>query len=63
MPGGNFYPYQWDLNYSNPTVFNDMTENLLFLANRGVDVIRLDAIPYMQASARLSRSSMVPSWG
>ncbi len=42
-----FYPYQWDLNYSNPLVFNDMTENLLFLANRGMDVIRLDAIPYI----------------
>ena len=43
----NFYPYQWDLNYANPVVFNDMTENLLFLANRGIDVIRLDAIPYI----------------
>ncbi len=43
----SFYPYQWDLNYANPTVFNDMTENLLFLANRGIDVIRLDAIPYI----------------
>ncbi len=43
----NFYPYQWDLNYANPTVFNDMTENLLFLTNRGIDVIRLDAIPYI----------------
>ena len=43
----NFYPYQWDLNYRNPTVFNDMTENLLYLTNRGVDVIRLDAIPYI----------------
>ena len=43
----NFYPYQWDLNYANPLVFNDMTENLLFLANRGIDVIRLDAIPYI----------------
>ena len=42
-----FYPYQWDLNYAKPTVFNDMTENLLFLANRGIDVIRLDAIPYI----------------
>ncbi len=42
-----FHPYQWDLNYANPMVFNDMTENLLFLANRGVDVIRLDAIPYI----------------
>ncbi len=43
----NFYPYQWDLNYANPVVFNDMTENLLYLANRGMDVIRLDAIPYI----------------
>ena len=43
----NFYPYQWDLNYANPVVFRDMTENLLFLANRGIDVIRLDAIPYI----------------
>lgn len=43
----NFYPYQWDLNYHNPTVFNDMTDNMLYLANRGMDVIRLDAIPYI----------------
>ena len=43
----NFYPYQWDLNYRNPAVFRDMTENLLYLANRGVDVIRLDAVPYI----------------
>lgn len=43
----NFYPYQWDLNYANPAVFRDMTENLLYLTNRGIDVIRLDAIPYI----------------
>lgn len=43
----SFYPYQWDLNYANPMVFNDMTENLLYLCNRGMDVIRLDAIPYI----------------
>ena len=43
----SFYPYQWDLNYRNPAVFQDMTENLLYLANRGVDVIRLDAVPYI----------------
>ena len=42
-----FYPFQWDLNYANPIVFNDMTDNLLYLANRGVDVIRLDAVPYI----------------
>ena len=43
----SFYPFQWDLNYSNPMVLNDMTENLLYLANRGMDVIRLDAVPYI----------------
>lgn len=43
----NFYPYQWDLNYRNPVVFNDMTENLLYLTNRGIDIIRLDAVPYI----------------
>ena len=43
----NFYPYQWDLNYATPVVFNDMTENLLYLTNRGIDVIRLDAVPYI----------------
>ncbi len=42
-----FYPYQWDLNYANPSVFRDMTENMLFLCNQGVDVIRLDAVPYI----------------
>ncbi|MDO4620976.1 MAG: amylosucrase, partial [Lachnospiraceae bacterium] len=42
-----FYPYQWDLNYANPTVFNDMTANMLYLCNNGVDIIRLDAVPYI----------------
>lgn len=43
----SFYPFQWDLNYANPMVFNDMVDNLLFLANQGCDVIRLDAVPYI----------------
>ena len=42
-----FYPYQWDLNYANPTVFNDMTDDMLFLCNHGVDIVRLDATPYI----------------
>ena len=28
-------------------VFNDMTDNMLYQCNRGVDVIRLDAVPYI----------------
>ena len=42
-----FYPYQWDLNYRNPRVFNEMMYNFLFLANHGIDIIRLDAVPYI----------------
>ena len=42
-----FYPYQWDLNYANPRVFNEMMANFLYLANRGIDVIRIDAVPYI----------------
>lgn len=42
-----FYPYQWDLNYANPVVFNEMMFNFLYLANRGVDVVRVDATPYI----------------
>ena len=42
-----FYPYQWDLNYMNPAVFTDMTDNMLNLCNHGADIIRLDAVPYI----------------
>lgn len=42
-----FYPYQWDLNYRNPRVFNEMMYNFLFLANQGTDIIRIDAVPYI----------------
>lgn len=43
----NFYPFQWDLNYGNPVVFNEMIGFMLALANRGIDVIRIDAVPYI----------------
>ncbi len=43
----SFYPYQWDLNYWNPIVFNEMADNLLYLANQGIDVFRVDAVPYI----------------
>lgn len=38
-----FHNYQWDLNYRNPAVFNEMLDNILFYANLGVDVLRIDA--------------------
>ena len=42
-----FYPYQWDLNYKNPRVLNEMMYNFLYLANQGIDIIRIDAVPYI----------------
>jgi amylosucrase/maltose alpha-D-glucosyltransferase/alpha-amylase len=43
----SFHNYQWDLNYENPVVFNRMMEEMLFLANRGVEVLRLDAVAFI----------------
>ncbi|MDD3279324.1 MAG: alpha-amylase family protein [Lachnospiraceae bacterium] len=42
-----FYPYQWDLNYGNPEVFNEMVYNMLYLVNKGIDILRIDAVPYI----------------
>lgn len=42
-----FHNYQWDLNYENPVVFNRMAEEMLFLANQGVEVLRLDAVAFL----------------
>ena len=43
----SFYPYQWDLNYRNPRVFNEMMYNFLYLTNKGIDIVRIDAVPYI----------------
>lgn len=42
-----FNSFQWDLNYSNPEVFLAMCEEMLFIANLGVDVLRLDALAFV----------------
>ena len=42
-----FHTYQWDLNYSNQAVFNAMAEEMLHLANVGVEVLRLDAVAFI----------------
>lgn len=38
-----FHHYQWDLNYTNPKVLVEMIDNILFYANLGVDILRIDA--------------------
>ena len=42
-----FHDYQWDLNYANPAVFRAMLGTMLALANHGIDVLRLDAAPFL----------------
>ncbi len=42
-----FNHFQWDLNYKNPAVFIEMLDILLFWANRGADVLRLDAVAFL----------------
>ncbi len=42
-----FNEYQWDLNYRNPAVLGEMLDTILYLANQGVEVLRLDAVAFM----------------
>ncbi|MDY6905754.1 MAG: alpha-amylase family glycosyl hydrolase [Thermodesulfobacteriota bacterium] len=42
-----FNSFQWDLNYANPAVFRAMAEEMLFLANVGVQVLRMDAVAFV----------------
>ncbi|MFZ1751694.1 MAG: alpha-amylase family protein, partial [Saprospiraceae bacterium] len=38
-----FNHHQWDLNYTNPAVFVSMLDTVLYYANLGVDILRVDA--------------------
>lgn len=42
-----FNNYQWDLNYSNPAVFIEMLDVILYWANKGADILRLDAVAFL----------------
>ena len=42
-----FNSFQWDLNYTNPEVMRAMVAEMLFLANQGVEIFRLDAVPFI----------------
>lgn len=42
-----FYQYQWDLNYANPRVLAAMADNMLGLANMGVEIFRLDSAAFL----------------
>ena len=42
-----FNHYQWDLNYRNPAVLIEMIDIILYWANKGVDILRLDAVAFL----------------
>ncbi|NJP06632.1 MAG: alpha-amylase [Chloroflexaceae bacterium] len=42
-----FHGFEWDLNYRNPAVFRDMAATMLFLGNLGIDVLCLNAVPFI----------------
>jgi maltose alpha-D-glucosyltransferase/alpha-amylase len=42
-----FYSHQPDLNFDNPRVFRAIVEVMRFWLDRGVDGMRLDAVPYL----------------
>lgn len=42
-----FNSFQWDLNFSNPAVFNAITDEMLYLANIGCEGLRLDALAFI----------------
>jgi amylosucrase len=46
-----FHNYQWDLNFSNPSVLISMLDTMLFYANLGVDVLRIDAPAFIWKQA------------
>ncbi|HEX8495975.1 MAG TPA: alpha-amylase family protein [Actinomycetales bacterium] len=42
-----FNTWQWDVSWANPDVFVEYTDIALYLANAGVEVLRLDAIAFV----------------
>ena len=42
-----FHAYQWDLDYRNPAVLIEMIDIILFWANKGADILRLDAVAFL----------------
>lgn len=47
----SFHSYQWDLNYRNPELFKAMTGEMMYLANRGISILRLDAVAFIWKEA------------
>ncbi len=56
-----FNSFQWDLNYRNPDVFRAMLDEMLFLANTGVDILRLDAVAFIWKEMGTSCENLEPT--
>ena len=46
-----FYPFQLDINWENPEVLYYMLDTISNWANLGIDIFRMDAIPYLSKEA------------
>ncbi len=46
-----FYPFQLDINWENPNVLYYMLDTISNWANLGIDIFRMDAIPYLSKEA------------
>ena len=46
-----FYPFQLDINWENPEVLYYMLDTITTWSNLGVDIFRMDAIPYLSKEA------------
>ena len=46
-----FYPFQLDINWENPKVLYYVLDTISYWANLGVDIFRMDAIPYLSKEA------------
>ncbi|MCX7922630.1 MAG: alpha-amylase family protein [Clostridia bacterium] len=53
-----FYEFQWDLNYKNPFTLNCVIKDLLVLLNKGVDVVRMDAVRHIWKEVGTDCSSL-----
>ncbi|MBR3605750.1 MAG: alpha-glucosidase C-terminal domain-containing protein [Candidatus Gastranaerophilales bacterium] len=42
-----FYPFQLDINWQNPKVLYYVLDTISYWANLGIDIFRMDAIPYL----------------
>ena len=46
-----FYPFQLDINWENPEVLYYSLETISYWSNLGIDIFRMDAIPYLSKPA------------